>query len=58
MKISIVTGVWKRPEVFEMFAQGIKNLGVEVDVIVAGSEGKRSRDMVQARRVIYGNPAK
>jgi len=58
MKISIVTGVWKRPEVFEMFAQGIKNLGVEVDVIVAGSEGKRSRDMVQAHRVIYGNPAK
>ena len=57
MKISIVTGVWKRPEVFEMFAQGIKNLGVEVDVIVAGSEGKRSRDMVQAHGFYYGEVA-
>jgi len=48
MKITFVTGVWKRPEVFEMFAQGVQNLGVDVDVIIAGSEGNTSRSMVEA----------
>lgn len=53
MNITVVTGVWKRPEVFEMFAKGIKNLGVDVRVIVAGSEGDRSRNMVEAHGFDY-----
>jgi len=50
MKIAIVTGVWKRPEVFKIFAKGINKLrkikGVEWRVIIAGSEGMRSEAMV------------
>lgn len=53
MKITIVTGVWQRPNVFEMFAKGIKNLGVDLRVIVAGSEGKRSEEMVLAHGFEY-----
>ncbi len=47
MKISMVTGVWKRPEVFEMFAKGVHNLNMDIEVIVAGSEGESSRKMVE-----------
>ncbi len=53
MKISLVTGVWKRPEIFEMFAKGVHNLGVDLDVIVAGSEGDKSRNMVEAHGFHY-----
>ena len=53
MRITVVTGVWGRPHVFEMFAQGIKNLGVEVKVIVAGSEGNASRAMVEKHGFYY-----
>lgn len=53
MKITIVTGVWKRPEVFEMFSKGIENLGVDVRVIVAGSEGDTSRTMVESKGFEY-----
>jgi len=41
----IVTGMWKRPEVFEIFAKHTKTLGI--DVIVAGSEGKKSRNLAE-----------
>jgi len=41
----IVTGMWKRPEVFEIFAKHTKTLGIEV--IVAGSEGKKSRNLAE-----------
>jgi hypothetical protein len=55
--IAIVTGVWKRPEVFEMFAKGIghliKNSDFNYHVIVAGSEGERSRKMVESKGYIY-----
>jgi hypothetical protein len=55
--IAIVTGVWKRPEVFEMFARGvdhlIKNSDFDYHVIVAGSEGERSRKMVESKGYIY-----
>lgn len=53
MRLAIVTAVWKRPEVFDMFAQGIKMLQVHfvgrVDIIccIAGSEGSHSREMVE-----------
>ena len=53
MKISMVTGVWKRPDVFEMFAKGVHNLGIEIDVIVSGSEGEQSRKMVEAHGFHY-----
>lgn len=46
-RIVIVTAVWKRPEVFKMFAQSIHNLNdPDIEVIVAGSEGEESKRMV------------
>lgn len=55
--IAIVTGVWQRPEVFEIFAKGvdhlIKNSDFNYYVIVAGSEGERSRNMVESKGYIY-----
>ncbi len=55
--IAIVTGVWQRPEVFEMFSRGvdylIKNSDFNYHVIVAGSEGERSRKMVESKGYIY-----
>lgn len=53
MKISVVTGVWKRPIVFEMFAESIKKIPFEVDVIVAGSEGHESKRMVERHGFTY-----
>lgn len=51
IKLGIVTGVWGRPEIFKMFAEGILQLGVthgiDIEVIVAGSEGDKSRIMVE-----------
>lgn len=37
MKITAVTAVYKRPEVFEFFAKGIKEMG-SVEMVVVGSE--------------------
>ena len=57
LKIAIVTAVWKRPEVFEMFARGIKELykinNLEIVTIVSGSEGAESRRMVEFNRFKY-----
>ena len=58
MKITMVTGVWKRPEVFKMFAKGVRYLNNEIDglnleVIVAGSEGEKSRKMVEDEGFTY-----
>lgn len=57
IKLAIVTGVWKRPEVFELFARGIDNLKsktkIHLDVIVAGSEGTQSRIMVEEKGYHY-----
>ena len=49
----MVTGVWKRPEIFEMFAKGVHALNMDIDVIVAGSEGEVSRKMVEAHGFHY-----
>jgi hypothetical protein len=51
LRVAIVTAVWKRPDIFEMFAEGVKVLqsvflNVEFIVCVAGSEGRQCRDMV------------
>lgn len=57
MKIAIVTAVWQRPEVFEMFAKGVKHLQQntqhELITIVSGSEGQRSRTMVERQGFVY-----
>lgn len=57
MKLAIVTGVWKRPEVFEIFARGIKELyhfkDIEIVTIVAGSELERSKKMVLKHGFTY-----
>ncbi len=51
MKIAFCTAVWKRPEVFPLFAKGIETLrestNLDVAIIVAGSEGIKSRSMVE-----------
>lgn len=53
LKLAIITAVWKRPEVFKMFAQGIhalaptfERLNVDCQVMIAGSEGSLSKNMV------------
>lgn len=59
MRIAIVTGIWKRPEVFEMFCEGIKTLQVhfagrlEIVVCVAGSEGNLSRKRVNTYKNFF-----
>jgi hypothetical protein len=58
IKLAIVTGVWKRPEVFEMFAKGVHELEsacpqFEIITIVAGSEGPKTRRMVEAHGFKY-----
>lgn len=57
-KLAIVTDVWKRPEIFEVFAQGVENLkgfqkDWEVHVVVAGSEGSLSEKMVRSKGFGY-----
>lgn len=52
MRLSIVTGIWKRPEIFRMFAAGVQSLQqhfsgrIEIVCCVAGSEGTASRSLV------------
>lgn len=57
MKIAIVTGIWKRPEVFEMFAKGVKHLQqqfpIQINCYVAGSEGKFTQRMVERHGFTY-----
>ncbi len=57
IKIAICTGVWKRPEVFELFARGCDNLKskskIPIEIIVAGSEGVASKRMVEAKGYHY-----
>lgn len=56
LKLAIVTGVWKRPEVFKLFAKHTKRLlksNIDIQVFVAGSEGKTSEDMVRKEGFFY-----
>jgi len=56
MKLVIITGVWQRPEVFEMFARATKKLkheDVEIKVVVAGSEGKKTEKAVTSHGFYY-----
>lgn len=51
IKPCVVTGMWKRPEVFEIFGKHYQEIGI--DVIVAGSEGKVSKKQAEKFGFIY-----
>jgi len=60
MKIVIVTAVWKRPNVFALFAKGVHHLqahaaksGYQVKVAISGSEGRTSEKMVKSQGFNY-----
>lgn len=58
LHVAIVSAVWQRPDVFEYFAAGIAELmvhcrDIQFTVIIAGSEGRRSRKMVEQRGFKY-----
>jgi hypothetical protein len=57
MKICIITAMWKRPEVWNMFKRGVERLrtieGLEVVVSVTGSEGARSKALCREDWITY-----
>lgn len=57
LRIAICSAVWKRKEVFEMFAQGIhvlqKETDIEYRIFISGSEGDASKKMVQKHKFTY-----
>jgi hypothetical protein len=58
MKIGIVTAIWQRPEVWDMFKQGVRRLrnqyvDVEVEVCAAGSEGIKSQNRCKEKWIHY-----
>jgi hypothetical protein len=58
IKLAIVTSVWKRPEIFEMFAKGVNNLinkcnNFEITIVVSGSEWLESHKMVTDHGFTY-----
>ncbi len=57
MVVSIVTGMYKRPEVFEMFARAcsllVESTEHTINLIVAGSEGKDSQELAEKHNFIY-----
>lgn len=57
LKLAIVSAVWKRPDVFELFAKSIlilkKTSDIDIEVIISGSEGKKSKSMVEKYGFTY-----
>jgi hypothetical protein len=58
MKISFITAVWQRPEVFMLFTKGMARLiqdfpKIDISVVVVGSEGQKSQSMVRAEGYHY-----
>lgn len=58
LRIAFVTGIWKRDNIFEIFAEGIKLLKkefkeVEIQCFVAGSEGAKSEKLVKKHKFEY-----
>lgn len=51
VKPCIVTGMWKRPDVFTIFGNHYKQIGI--DVIVVGSEGDTSKKLAESFGFIY-----
>jgi len=58
-KLCIVAAVWKRPHIFELFADGIDILKdhfkgrLDISVSIVGSEGVKSKSMVESRGFSY-----
>jgi len=58
LRITFITGMWKRPEVFEMFAKGIEKIqsqwsNMDIQCVVAGSEGVHSRSLCEKYNFYY-----
>lgn len=58
LRIAFVTGIWKRENIFNIFAEGIKLLKkkfkeVEIQCFVAGSEGAKSEKQVHKHKFEY-----
>lgn len=55
MKIGILTAIWQRPKVTDIFAAGIKRLQTEFDIIpvVVGSEGLISQRIAERHNFVY-----
>lgn len=51
IRLVVVTGMWQRPEVFDIFGKHYKKLGI--DVIVAGSEKLNSKRQAESFGFIY-----
>lgn len=51
IRLCVVTGMWKRPEVFKIFGKHYKKLGI--DVIVVGSEGQTSKKLAESFGFVY-----
>lgn len=51
IKLCVVTGMWKRPEVFKIFGEHYQKLGL--DVICVGSEGSKSKKLAEHYGFIY-----
>lgn len=49
MRLGILTAIWQRHEVFEVFKQGIERIkehtDLEIEVVCVGSEGKKSANL-------------
>jgi hypothetical protein len=56
MRIAIVTAVWRRHDIFELFAKGIHELekieGIGIITIVAGSERELSKNLVEKHNFV------
>lgn len=53
MRLAIVTAMWKRPEVFNIFGMNTAKLireceELDIKVFVAGSEGEKSRELAES----------
>ena len=55
MKIGIATCMWQRPEVFDIYAEGINRLRKKFDImpLAVGSEGKVSEDLCRKHKFMY-----
>ena len=55
MKIGILTCMWKRPKVFDIFATGINRLREKFDIIplAVGSEGSKSMELCRKHQFMY-----
>ena len=58
LKVAFVTGMWKRKEVFRIFAEGIillqkKFPKIAIQCFIAGSEGKQSEELAKSYNFNY-----